>query len=120
MIIEYLNTIKNAFQKDLEACESLLDDLEIQYKEVIRFIDILEDNNDTYMEAFSPRKTNEYQKRKLQDLYTEKNYVMDSIQRNKLMKINLEEKIKEVNSVIEEAYRLILSKNENINSSSKI
>ena len=101
MVIQYLNKIKNDFETQLDTCHDHLSEMELRYKENKRFIALLEENEDPYYEAFSPRHVNRYQKQKLKDLYEEQKVILSEIENYNNMEADLRKKIKEVTIVIQ-------------------
>ena len=64
MVREYLEKTKLQFEKEKESIIDQIHSCENKQKENIKFIQMLEETNDSSYEAFSPRETNVFNHKK--------------------------------------------------------
>lgn len=107
MVIEYLQQIKDSYFEQKHALEKQLNLLEIQLKENIRMIKILEETNDSCYELFTPRNVNSKNKAKINELIEEQKTINESIE-------NLKNSIKEYSSKIEQLDQIVEEENREI------
>lgn len=100
MVLEYLKKLEKIFTEERDSCRDTLMELELQLKENQRFIAILEESDDPYYEAFSPRKVKLYQKRKIKDLYDEQKDILSQINQQKEILTEKEDRLSELVDVI--------------------
>ena len=101
MVIEYLQQIKDSYFEQKHGLEKQLNLLEIQLKENIGMIKMLEETNDSCYELFTPRNVNSKNKAKINELINE------SIE-------NLKNSIKEYSSKIEQLDQIVEEENREI------
>lgn len=107
MVIEYLQQIKDSYFEQKHALEKQLNLLEIQLKENIGMIKMLEETNDSCYEIFTPRNVNSKNKAKINELMEEQKTINESID-------NLKNSIKEYSSKIEQLDQIVEEENREI------
>lgn len=107
MVIEYLQQIKDSYFEQKHGLEKQLNLLEIQLKENIRMIKMLEETNDSCYELFTPRNVNSKNKAKINELMEEQKTINESIE-------NLKNSIKEYSSKIEQLDQIVEEENREI------
>ena len=103
MVVEYLKKIADDYAEQVGSCEDTLSELNLRYRENERFISLLEESDDPYYEAFSPRQVNLYQKRKLKELHDEQVSILQNIEEYKILQGELEDKLNEAREVLKAA-----------------
>ena len=107
MVIEYLQQIKDSYFEQKHGLEKQLNLLEIQLKENIGMIKMLEETNDSCYEIFTPRNVNSKNKAKINELMEEQKSINESIE-------NLKNSIKEYSSKIEQLDQIVEEENREI------
>jgi|GEM_PF-854356 len=107
MVIEYLQQIKDSYFEQKHGLEKQLNLLEIQLKENIGMIKMLEETNDSCYELFTPRNVNSKNKAKINELMEEQKSINESIE-------NLKNSIKEYSSKIEQLDQIVKEENREI------
>ena len=107
MVIEYLQQIKDSYFEQKHGLEKQLNLLEIQLKENIGMIKMLEETNDSCYELFTPRNVNSKNKAKINELMEEQKSINESIE-------NLKNSIKEYSSKIEQLDHIVEEENREI------
>ena len=107
MVIEYLQQIKDSYFEQKHGLEKQLNLLEIQLKENIGMIKMLEETNDSCYELFTPRNVNSKNKAKINELMEEQKSINESID-------NLKNSIKEYSSKIEQLDQIMEEENREI------
>ena len=107
MVIEYLQQIKDSYFEQKIGLEKQLNILEIQLKENIGMIKMLEETNDSCYELFTPRNVNSKNKAKINELMEEQKTINESIE-------NLKNSIKEYSSKIEQLDQIVEEENREI------
>ena len=107
MVIEYLQQIKDSYFEQKHGLEKQLNILEIQLKENIGMIKMLEETNDSCYELFTPRNVNSKNKAKINELMEEQKTINESIE-------NLKNSIKEYSSKIEQLDQIVEEENREI------
>ena len=103
MIVAYLEKIKGEFIEEKTDIESKLSESIVMKKEHIEFIKLLEKNDDSNMEAFTPRSViNSFHKRKIEELKAEQREIELKISEIEMNLKNINDKIDEINLVIED------------------
>lgn len=100
MVREYLEKTKLQFEKEKESIIDQIHSCENKQKENIKFIQMLEETNDSSYEAFSPRETNVFNHKKFAELHEEQKQTEEQIidLQNQLGELDF--KIAEITSVI--------------------
>ena len=107
VVIEYLQQIKDSYFEQKHGLEKQLNLLEIQLKENIGMIKMLEETNDSCYELFTPRNVNSKNKAKINELMEEQKSINESIE-------NLKNSIKEYSSMIEQLDQIVEEENREI------
>lgn len=107
MVIEYLQQIKDSYFEQKHGLEKQLNLLEIQLKENIGMIKMLEETNDSCYELFTSRNVNSKNKAKINELMEEQKTINESIE-------NLKNSIKEYSSKIEQLDQIVEEENREI------
>jgi len=100
MVVAYLEKIKDGFIEEKVDIQSKLTDALIIKKENIEFIKLLEQNNDTNFEVFTPRTVNSFHKKKIEELKEEQKNIEEFINELKVKLENIDKEIEEVSLVI--------------------
>lgn len=100
MVKEYLEKTKLQFEKEKDSIIDQIHSCENKQKENIKFIQMLEETNDSSYEAFSPRETNVFNHRKIAELHEEQKQTEEQIIDLQNQLGELEFKIAEITSVI--------------------
>ena len=107
MVIEYLQQIKDSYFEQKHGLEKQLNLLEIQLKENIGMIKMLEETNDSCYELFTPRNVNSKNKAKINELMEEQKSINESIDNLKNSIKEYSSKIKQLDQIVEEENREI-------------
>ena len=108
MVITYLEKIRNQFIEKKIDLNARLSETMIIHKENVEFIKLLEQNDDSNFEAFTPRTVNSFHKRKINELKDEQKLIETEIDNLNNELLILERQISEVNEVIKEAKKSML------------
>ena len=100
MVVTYLEKIRDDFLKEIANIESKISETLIVQKENIEFIKLLEQNNDSIFEGFTPRTVNTSHKKKIEELRIEQKRNLEYIEKMNIELQKLNEKLDEVNTVI--------------------
>lgn len=103
MVIEYLQQIKDSYLEEKHILEKQLKSSEIELKENIEMIKMLEESNDSSYELFTPRNVNS--KIKINELLEEQKSIDESIESLKNSINEYTNKIEQLDRVIEEENR---------------
>lgn len=101
MVIAYLEKLQSTYTEELLAIEKRMMELEIQLRENIEFIKLLEETNDPNFESFTPRKVNAKNKDKICELKEEQKSIVQSMEEEKLCYTQAKERLEELNEVLE-------------------
>lgn len=107
MVINYLEKIREKFQKELIELNQILGKAQSEYRENIEIIKLLEVNDDPNFESFSPRPVNSFNKNKIIELKDEQKVLEEKIENLKLKVAEIENEITEVTEVIKTAKECI-------------
>lgn len=105
MVIEYLQQIKDSYIEEKYALEKQLSLLEIQLKENIGMIQMLEETNDSCYELFTPRNVNSKNKAKINELMEEQKGINESIENLKISIKEYSDKIEQLDQIVKEENR---------------
>lgn len=105
MVIEYLQQIKDSYLEEKHILEKQLKSSEIELKENIEMIKMLEESNDSSYELFTPRNVNSKNKIKINELLEEQKSIDESIESLKNSINEYTNKIEQLDRVIEEENR---------------
>ena len=100
MVISYLEKIRDRYQKELVELNFTLNEILSKQKENVEIIKILEVNNDSSFEAFTPRPVNSFNKKKISELQEEQKSI-------EVKKKQLDEKIQRVEKELSEVNEVI-------------
>ena len=107
MVKEYLQQIKDSYLEEKHTLEKQLKSSEIELKENIEMIKMLEESNDSSYELFTPRNVNSKNKTKINELMEEQKSIIDSIENLKNSIKEYADKIEQLDEVMEEENREI-------------
>lgn len=107
MVVNYLEKIREKFQKEEIELNLLLNKTLSEQKENIEIIKLLEVNDDPNFESFTPRPVNSFNKTKIIELKEEQKVLQDRIDDLKEQIQNIENEIIEVTEVIKVAKECI-------------
>ena len=100
MVKEYLEKIRNELQEEKFSIIEQVNSCNNEIKEKKKFIEMLEDTNDPNYEAFTPRETNSFNKKKIVELQEEEKAASEQLSKLQDQLGEIEYKIDEVSSVI--------------------
>ncbi len=103
MVSDYLKKLYGEYLEEKINIDKTIANLQVQLKENIEFIKLLEDNTDDVYESFSPRNINSKSRLQVQELNIKQNEILQEIDDAKLKQSELIHKIEELNSVIKVA-----------------
>ena len=103
MVISYLEKTKEEFFETKASLNEQLVAVQNHYKETLKMIQLLEDNNDPNYESFTPREVNSYNKTKLKELIEEQKELTVQLQNLRTCISDVDCKIEEIVSVIKVA-----------------
>lgn len=103
MVSSYLEKLQNELLEEKLCFEKELNNLQIQLKENIEFIKLLEETNDSNFESFSPRKVNSKNREKIQRLKEKQKLILETIEQQKIQYSECMKKMEELSSVIKVA-----------------
>lgn len=103
MVSDYLEKLYGEYLEEKINIDKTIANLQVQLKENIEFIKLLEDNTDDVYESFSPRNINSKSRLQVQELNIKQNEILQEIDDAKLKQSELIHKIEELNSVIKVA-----------------
>lgn len=100
MVQNYLEGIRQDFLGRKEELKTRLDSLYMRQKEIQKFLQVLEEKSDPNYDAFSPRKKNSFDERKITELTEEHKQILDEISKLKDQISEIDFRIDEVSNVI--------------------
>lgn len=103
MVVTYLEKIRDKYLEERIDISAKLNETLVLQKENVEFIKLLEQNNDSNFEAFTPRTINSFNKTKIVELKEEQKVLENNISNLKLNLEMVEKEIEEVSLVIKEA-----------------
>lgn len=107
MVVNYLEKIREKFQNELIDLNLLLNKALAEYRENIEIIKLLEMNNDSNFESFTPRPVSSFNKTKIIELKEEQKVLETRISDLKDKVASVESELDEVNEVIKVAKECI-------------
>ena len=107
MVVNYLEKIREKFQNELMDLKSLLNELLSKQRENMEIIKLLELNNDSSFESFTPRPVNSFNKVKIAELGEEQKILEQKITELKDKVDYIERELAEVTEVIRVAKECI-------------
>ena len=107
MVVSYLEKIREKYQKEVIELNLLLNKALCEQRENVEIIKLLEENNDSSFESFTPRPVNSFNKNKISELHEEQ-----KVLETRIIELNeqialINEEIDEVNEVIKVAKECI-------------
>ena len=118
MVCSYLEKLQEEYLEEKISIDKSMANLQVQLKENIEFIKLLEENTDASYESFSPREMNSKNKQQIQDLKEKQKEIIIEIDEVKEKQSDIMQKVDELNSVLKVA-RSSASKLEEIETSEK-
>ena len=109
MVKEYLEKTKMQFEKERDNLIDKIHLCENEQKENVKFIQMLEETNDSSYEAFSPRETNVFNHRKIAELQENQKQAEEELLNLQSQLGELKFKLAEITNVIN-----VVEKDENI------
>ena len=103
MVVTYLEKIRDKYIEERIDISAKLNEALVLQKENVEFIKLLEQNNDSNFEAFTPRTINSFNKTKIVELKEEQRVLQNNISSLKSDLEIVEREIEEVSLVIKEA-----------------
>ena len=103
MVVIYLEKIRDKYLEERIDISVKLNEALVLQKENVEFIKLLEQNNDSNFEAFTPRTINSFNKTKIVELKEEQKVLENNISNLKSDLEMVEKEIEEVSLVIKEA-----------------
>ena len=103
MVVIYLKKIRDKYLEERIDISVKLNEALVLQKENVEFIKLLEQNNDSNFEAFTPRTINSFNKTKIVELKEEQKVLENNISNLKSDLEMVEKEIEEVSLVIKEA-----------------
>lgn len=107
MVVNYLEKIREKFQNELIDLNLLLNKALAEYRKNIEIIKLLEMNNDSNFESFTPRPVSSFNKTKIIELKEEQKVLETRISDLKDKVASVESELDEVNEVIKVAKECI-------------
>lgn len=107
MVVNYLEKIREKYQKEAIELNLLLNKALSEQRENIEIIKLLEANDDPNFESFTPRPVNSFNKNKIVELKEEQKTLEEKIAQLKEQIQNTENEIAEVTEVIKVAKECI-------------
>ena len=109
MVKEYLEKMRDSYINRRVTLLGELTSLENIYKKNLIMIQLLEENEDTSIESFTPREVNKYNKNKIAEIEDEQKKIDVKVQKIQNVISEMDCKIDEINSVIKVAREDIVS-----------
>lgn len=103
MIISYLEKIKEQYQEKRIDAVNRLNAAKNEFKENAEFIKLLESNNDSNFEAFTPRQVNRFNRVKIEELKERQKCLTNTVSDIRVEISSIDYEICEINSVIKVA-----------------
>lgn len=103
MVKEYLQKTKDKLLEESISLKQKETDLQIQLKETIKMIQLLEEMNDPNIASFTPREVNPYNKKKIDELNEIQKCLDNQLNELKQQLIRINHEIDEINCVIKVA-----------------
>ena len=107
MVKKYLEKTKEEFILKRLDVQEQVNNLQIQLKENIEFIKLLEESIDPNYESFTPRVVNSYHRKKIHELKTEQKQITFELNQAQTKLVEIDYKIGEIDSVLKVARKNI-------------
>lgn len=111
MVSSYLEKLQNEYLEEKLNIEKELNNLQIQMKENIEFIKLLEEAPDSSFESFTPRAVNPQNKNKIQSLKDDQKVLSEKIEEERKKYSLCVSKMDELSSIIKVAKKTMIKKN---------
>lgn len=102
MVLSYLEKLQSEYMQEKLNAEKELSDLQIHLRENVEFIKLLEETNDPNYESFTPREVNSKNKNKILELREQQKEIQQSIEKQKILCFECEQKLDELMTVLSE------------------
>jgi len=112
MVCAYLEKLQEAYLEEKLAIDKTATNLQVQLKENIEFIKMLEESTDVSYESFSPRDINSKSKAQIKELQEQQKSIIEQIDEVKGKKAEIIQKLDELSSVIKVAKSSIVNTDE--------
>ena len=116
MVQNYLENLRQNFLNRKCTLMDQLDSLYNRQKEIKKILQVLEEKNDPNYDAFSPRKRNSFDSRKISELTEESKQILDDISKLKDQISEIDFRIDEVSNVIKVSRESLSVSSSNIDS----
>lgn len=103
MVISYLEKLQSEYLQEQLDSEKTLNDLQIQLRENVAFIKLLEETNDPNYESFTPREVNSKNKAKIRELQDQQKAIRESIEQEEIHHSECVQRLTELSEVINSA-----------------
>ena len=112
MVCAYLEKLQEEYLEEKITIDKESANLQVQLKENIEFIKMLEESTDASYESFSPRDINSKNKAQVKELQEKQKNIIEQIDEVKVRKAAIIQKLDELSSVIKVAKSSIVNENE--------
>lgn len=112
MVCSYLEKLHGEYLEEKISIDKTVANLQVQLKENIEFIKLLEESTDASYESFSPRDVNSKNKIQIQELKDKQKDIIEKINESKIKQNEIIHKIDELSSVIKVAKSSIVKADE--------
>lgn len=112
MVCSYLEKLHGEYLEEKISIDKTVANLQVQLKENIEFIKLLEESTDASYESFSPRDVNSKNKIQIQELKDKQKDIIEKINESKIKQNEIIHKIDELSSVIKVAKSSIVKTDE--------
>jgi len=112
MVCAYLEKLQETYLEEKLTIDKTATNLQVQLKENIEFIKMLEESTDASYESFSPRDINSKSKIQVKELQEKQKDIIEQIDEIKVKKAEIIQKLDELSSVIKVAKSSIVNREE--------
>lgn len=105
MVVKYLEKIRDRYLQEKIDVNTKLNEYMCSEKETIEFISLLEKEDDSNLEEFTPRIKNDFNKMKIEELEEKRRILEKNIEDLEIHLVWLENELEEVSKVIRAAKR---------------
>lgn len=100
MVVEYLEKIRDKYNEERIELSRCLNDILKLHKENYEFIKVLQVNEDTNFESFTPREVNSFNKKKILELKENQKYLENKMEEISSDLQKIDEELEEIRNVI--------------------
>lgn len=100
MVVEYLEKIRDKYNEERIELSRYLNDILKLHKENDEFIKVLQVNEDTNFESFTPREVNSFNKKKILELKENQKYLENKMEEISSDLQKIDEELEEIRNVI--------------------